>query len=112
MTCSVKPSTLRLPANNHKLVTVEASVSVTDSGSGPDGFKLLSVLSDQPDSGLGKDDVPDDIQGWDIGTNDTSGQLRAERYGGARVYTLTYQGFDKAGNNANCEVTVTVPKKG
>jgi Thrombospondin type 3 repeat len=111
VTCSVKPSTFRLPANNHKLVTVEASVSVTDSGSGSDGFKLLSVTSDQPDSGLGKDDVPNDIQGWDIGTNDTSGQLRAERYGGARVYTLTYQGFDKAGNTANCEVMVTVPMK-
>jgi transposase len=50
------------------------------------------------------------IKGWDIGTNDTSGQLRAERYGDARVYALTYQGFDKAGNTANCEVTV--PKKG
>jgi hypothetical protein len=111
VTCSVKPSTLRLPANNHKLVTVEASVSITDSGSGPDGFKLLSVTSNQPDSGLAKDDVPNDIQGWDIGTDDTSGQLRAERYGGARVYTLTYQGFDKAGESANCEVMVTVPMK-
>jgi hypothetical protein len=50
------------------------------------------------------------IKGWDIGTNDTSGQLRAECYGDACVYALTYQGFDKAGNTANCEVTV--PKKG
>src|SRR5215212_2030143 len=111
VTCSVTPSTLSVPANNHKLVTVNATVDVKDdNGSGPDGFKLLSVTSDQPDSGLAKDDVPNDIQGWDIGTNDTSGQLRAERYGGARVYTLTYQGFDKAGQSANCEATVTVPK--
>ena len=91
-------------------MTVKASVLITDSGSGPDGFKLLSVNSNQADSGLAKDDVPNDIQGWDIGTNDTSGQIRAERYGGARVYTLTYQGKDVAGNTRDCEATVTVPK--
>jgi hypothetical protein len=56
--------------------------------------------------------VPDDIQGWTTGTADTSGQLRAERYGGARVYTLTYQGKDVAGNtSSNCLATVTVPNK-
>lgn len=111
VSCSVSPSTLRLPANNHKLVAVTASVQVTDSGgSGPDGFKLLSVTSNQADSGLGRDDVPNDIQGWTIGTPDTSGQLRAARYRTDRIYTLTYQGIDKAGNTKNCEATVRVRK--
>ena len=115
VSCSVSPSTLRTPANNHKLVTITATVQVTDSsgGSGANGFKLVSVASNQADSGLGTGDVPNDIQGWTTGTNDTSGQLRAERYGDARVYTLTYQGEDVAGNtSSNCLATVTVPKGG
>jgi HYR domain len=112
VSCSVSPSTLRVPANNHKLVMITASVSVTDGGSGANGFTLVSVTSNQPQSGLARDDVPNDIQGWSTGTADTSGQLRAERYGGARTYTLTYQGKDLAGNTKNCQATVTVPKGG
>jgi hypothetical protein len=112
VSCSVSPSTFRLPANNHKLVTVKASVTVTDNtgGSGPNGFTLVSVSSDQDDSGLARDDVPNDIQGWTLNTADIEGQLRAERYGTDRVYTLTYQGKDKDGNTANCTATVTVSK--
>jgi hypothetical protein len=41
-------------------------------------FTLVSVTSNQADSALGPDDVPNDIQGWIIG-DDTSGQFRAER---------------------------------
>ena len=49
-----------------------------------------------------------------INTNDTTGQLRAERYGGTRTYTLTYRGYDVAGNPSKevCSATVTVPKGG
>jgi hypothetical protein len=113
--CSVTPSRLKPP--NHKMVTVTATApTLTDpaGGSGPDGLTLLSVTSSQPDSGLGPDDVAGDIQDWSTGTNpaDTGGQLRAERYGSARTYTLTYQGKDLAGNTKNCLATVTVPKGG
>jgi hypothetical protein len=115
--CSVTPSKLRTSANNHKLVTVKATAptTFTDSGgSGTNGLTLFSVTSSQADSGLAPDDVPNDIQGWTTGTNpaDTGGLLRAERYGGARTYTLTYQGKDLAGNTKNCQATVTVPKGG
>jgi hypothetical protein len=113
VSCGVTPNRLSLPANNHKLVTVNATVDVKDdNSSGPAGFTLVSVTSNQPQSGLAKDDVPNDIQGWETGTADTSGKLRAERYGKDRIYTLTYEGKDKAGNTANCKATVTVPKKG
>lgn len=111
--CSVTPSRLKPP--NHKLVTATASVQVSDptGGSGLDGsFTLVSVTSNQADSGLGPGDVPNDIQGWTDTPNDTSGQLRAERYGATREYTLTYQGKDLAGNTAECKPTVTVPKGG
>ena len=46
-----------------------------------------------------------------IGSADTSGKLRAERYGADRVYTLTYSGKDAAGNTSSpCTTTVRVPK--
>jgi hypothetical protein len=54
--------------------------------------------------------VPNDIQGWSIGTADTSGQVRAERYRTDRIYTLTYRGKDVAGNTKTCQATVRVPK--
>ena len=51
------------------------------------------------------------MQGWELGTADTQGQLRAERSlsGSGRTYTLTYQASDHAGNVANCITTVEVP---
>jgi hypothetical protein len=109
VTCSAMPNILWPPS--HKLATITVSVTVTDEpgGSGANGFTLVSVTSSQADSGLSNDDPPGDIQGWTTGTADTSGQLRAERYGSARVYTLTYQGSDRAGNTAQCTTTVTVP---
>lgn len=111
VSCSATPNKLRTSANNHKLVNIAASVNVTDGGSGPNGFKLISVTSNQADSGLGRDDVPEDFQGWTINTNDTTGQLRAERYGGPREYTLTYRGYDLAGNTTDCQAKVTVPRE-
>ena len=116
MSCTASPSALRTSANNHKLVAVTTSVSVTDAGSGTDQvaanrFELLSAASNQADSGLATDDVAGDVQGWTTGTPDTSGQVRTERYGADRIYTLTYQGRDQAGNTSTCQATVTVRKR-
>lgn len=108
VTCSASPSTL---GHNKKLVPISVAVSVSDSGSGADGFTLVSVTSSQADSGLGGGDRPNDIQGWDAGTPDTSGLLRAERFSTTRTYTLTYEGADVAGNTAPCVTTVIVPLK-
>jgi hypothetical protein len=108
VSCSVSPRRLEPP--NHKLVAITANVDVTDEDSGPAGFTLLSVTSNQAESGLDTGDVPNDIQGWTTGTADTSGLLRAERYGKDRIYTLTYEGKDVAGNASTCEAKVTVPK--
>ena len=111
VSCSATPATVT--SKNHKLITVTTSVSVTDEagGSGAAGFTLLSVTSSEPDSGLARDDKPTDIQGWTTATADTSGQLRAERYATSRVYTMTYQGSDNAGNTANCQTTTTIASK-
>lgn len=109
VTCPANPSSLWPP--NHKLVDVQTSVTVTDTQSGPAGFTLIAATSNEPDAGLDRDDVANDIQGWTLGTADTSGQLRAERSakGAGRIYTLTYRALDRAGNAATCAATVRVP---
>lgn len=50
------------------------------------------------------------LRGWVMGTADTGGLLRQERYSVDRVYTLTYQGSDNAGNTATCQAIVTIKK--
>jgi hypothetical protein len=92
------------------MIHITATVNVTDAGSGPAGFVLKSVGSNQKARGLGAGDVPDDKAGWTPGTPDTSGQLRAERFNKTRVYQLVYVGRDAAGNKTRCLAKVTVPK--
>jgi hypothetical protein len=102
VTCSATPSVLWPP--NNKLVAVSTTVSVNDSDSGPAGFTLTSVTSNEGDVTVQSKD-------WTLGSPDTAGLLRAARYGSGtgRVYTLTYVGQDAAGNSASCATTVTVP---
>jgi hypothetical protein len=107
MGCAVTPKPLA-PAD-HRMVNVAASVGVTDALSGVKGFSLVSVSSNQPDSGLGAGDLPNDIQGFTSGTVDLAGQLRAEAYSGTRYYTLKYQAQDHAGNTAYCTPKDNVP---
>lgn len=106
--CSNSAPTLWPP--NHKLVAVEATVTVTDAGSGPEGFTLERATSSEADNGLGDGDTANDVQGFTLGTPDTSGLLRAERSGRgtARTYSLHYLGADLAGNTAACTTTSTV----
>jgi hypothetical protein len=108
ISCSASPNVLWPP--NHELRSVTVSVSASDD-SGSVSVTVLSVGSSQADSGLDSQDVPNDIQGWAVGTDDRTGLLRAERFGNARIYTLTYQAADPAGNTATCQTTVTVPMK-
>jgi cytochrome c len=105
-TCTAMPSELFPPDLMLKDVTVD--VQMTDATSGPGGFTLLSVTSSDPDQ-----PVPGDIQGWDVGTADIAGQLRAElgARGRARVYTIRYEARDAAGNTADCEAKVTVRRR-
>jgi hypothetical protein len=102
VTCSAAPAVLWPP--NNKLVAITTQVTVSDGGSGPAGFTLLSVASNE--GGIASESA-----NWTIGSPDTNGSLQAARNGSGtgRVYTLTYQGADKAGNTATCSATVTVP---
>ncbi|OFV97964.1 MAG: hypothetical protein A3H28_07235 [Acidobacteria bacterium RIFCSPLOWO2_02_FULL_61_28] len=110
LACRITPERLWRP--NHQMVPVNALVNVVDLLSGPTGFALLSATSNEPDQGLGDGDSLNDIQGFVIGTADTSGLLRAERagMGRGRLYTLTYRATDAAGNSAICAPAVSVPR--
>lgn len=106
ITCAATPA--RLSPANHKLRPVHVAITANDN-SGTVTVTLTSVTSSQPDSGLGRGDVPVDIKDWTTGTDDRDGLLRAERFRSTRVYTLTYLATDPAGNTAICHPTVTVP---
>jgi hypothetical protein len=102
VSCVPTPATLWPP--NEKLVPVFIAVLVTDRLSGPAGFALNGVTSNEPLSA-------EDVTEFAVGTADADGFLRAKRLGNAgdREYTLSYTGSDVAGNSARCAARVTVP---
>jgi hypothetical protein len=95
---------------NHKLVTINATVAVTDVCDPNPTFQLVSIVSSEPDNGLGDGDTSNDIQGASYGTPDTQFQLRSERSGTGpgRTYTITYRAFDHSGNHADAVAVVRV----
>jgi hypothetical protein len=97
---------------NHKMVTINATVVVTDECDPNPFFVLTSIASNEPDNGLGDGDMPNDIQGAAFGTADLSFQVRAERagLGSGRTYTVTYTAYDSSGNSAEASAVITVPK--
>lgn len=112
--CSVTANPSVLTPINHKLVNVTTRVTSTDNC--PVTCALTSITSSEADSGLGRSDVPHDIQGATYGTCDTLVQLRAERFSTTsdRIYTLTYTVTDGSGRTSTCSAIVRVPlsKKG
>jgi len=109
ISCRANPNLLWPP--NHRMVRVTVAVDISDQGPGPAEFQLMSVVSNEPDNGLGDGDQPNDIQGWVVGSPGVTGRLRAERsgQGRGRIYTLTYRATDQAGNHSTCTTTVVVP---
>jgi probable HAF family extracellular repeat protein len=101
-TAEASPHTLWPP--NHKLIPISVAVTVSDAGSGPNGFLLSSLTSSEPAD-------PSDFQDWTTGTADASGLLRAARSGNGpgRTYSLTYTATDNAGNSTTCQTHITVP---
>jgi hypothetical protein len=101
---TASPNTLWPP--NHKMVPVKVTVSATSPGNPTPVCQIRSVASNEPVDGTGDGDTAPD---WQI-TGALTVNLRAERAGdnNARVYTITVQCTDKAGNKATKDVTVTV----
>jgi hypothetical protein len=104
----VSPNVLWTP--NHKMVDIQAAVTINDIGDPNPNWKLVSITGSEPEHGPGKKHSPD-IIGHEPGTPDLEFQLRAERLGkgNGRVYTITYQAADSSGNTVLAEAIVTVP---
>jgi uncharacterized protein len=106
MSVSVTPNVLWPP--NHQYVRVSANVWVSDNFDPSPSLRLVSVVSNEPDMGLGDGDMPNDI----VIIDDFTFDLRAERsgMGDGRVYTITYEATDSCGNSSLASATVTVPR--
>ena len=106
---SLSPTSLWPP--NHKLVSITATTTASDVCSGALTPILDSIVSSEPDNGLGDGDTSGDISGASVGTSDTAFALRAERAGSGagRVYTITYRATDPSGNSTTATGTVVVP---
>jgi hypothetical protein len=92
---------------NHKLVAVTVAASVTDAVDPAPVTRIVAVSSSEAADGNGDGSTSAD---WEI-TGPLTLNLRAERAGNGpgRIYTITVEGSDAAGNSATGTVTVTVP---
>ncbi len=103
---SATPNCLWPP--NHFMIPIKLCVKATDA-CGPVSWKILGVTSNEAVNGKGDGNTCPD---WQI-VNDHCLKLRSERSGkgSGRVYTITVQASDEAGNLSDTKtVTVTVPK--
>jgi len=103
---SAKPNLLWPP--NHKMVGVKVNAVVTDACSRTT-WQIIAVESNEPINGLGDGDTSPD---WII-TDYRTVKLRAERSGTGegRIYSITIQATDAAGNLSEPKtVVVNVPK--
>jgi uncharacterized protein YegL len=99
-------------APNHKMVPINVTIDANDpkSGSGIKSIKLISITSNEPANDLGDGNTAPDYQDAELGTDDISFSLSAERsgLGNGRVYTITYEVVDAACNKTVANATVTV----
>jgi uncharacterized repeat protein (TIGR01451 family) len=113
LTVTVSPSVI-VWSPSHDLRTIAATITVTDNCDPQPAITLVSVTSNEPESGfLGEGDKSPDIVGAAVGTDDRSFSVRAERKTGGqstgRVYTVKYRATDQSGNTTEAVATVTVP---
>lgn len=105
---SLTSSVTTLWQPDHKMRPVALTAVATDSV-GIVSTKILSVTSSEPANGKGDGNTAAD---WEI-TGDLTLNLRAERTGTTaadRVYTITVESRDAAGNATTRAITINVPK--
>jgi hypothetical protein len=104
----VSPTVLWPP--DHRLVGLAVTHTVSDGADPAPAVRLVSAVSSEPD------DAPGGGDGHTTGDVEVSGdfeiRLRAQRsaHGPGRVYTLTWQAEDAAGNLSEVVRTVKVPR--
>lgn len=108
LTVILKPRNLWPP--NGQLRNITATVRVNDNNDPAPQLRLVSITSNEPDTGPG-DDTVGDIQQADFGFPDKEFLLRAERLltGTSRIYTVVYEVEDASGNVAQATARVMCP---
>lgn len=108
---------------NHKLRDIHLDIRVFDNQDPVPQVRLVSIVSSEPCAEFeflrqGKSVVAaspqtcDDVAGAVFGSYDVDFQLRAERDaydGGGRIYTVTYEAIDAAGNRSTASLDISVP---
>ncbi|MDX6709987.1 MAG: hypothetical protein QOH96_1003, partial [Blastocatellia bacterium] len=91
---------------NHEMVIVSLTAQVADLVDTAPATRIISVASNEPENGSGDGDTAPD---WEI-TGALTLKLRAERAGdgSGRVYTITVESRDRAGNASTRMVEVRV----
>jgi hypothetical protein len=107
-TVSATPGVLSPP--NHQLVGVSVSVELTGACDAESTCRIVSVSSNEPVNGLGDGDTAPD---WEV-TGPLAVRLRAERgqHPQGRIYTITIECIDAAGNTSQRTVAVSVARPG
>ena len=106
VSASVTPDVLWPP--NHKFVPVTVSITATDSCSSTVITKIASITSNESVNAKGSGHTSPDFEI----TGDLTASLRSERSGkdkGGRIYTITVEAIDEAGNTSETNLLVTVP---
>jgi len=108
---TVNPLALWPP--NHTLRTITATITVSDICDPNPAVRLFSIVSNEPDNGLGDGDTANDIQDAAINTDDREFLLRSERAGkgNGRLYSILYEAEDQSANKAQDGATVLVPHR-
>src|SRR5262245_47877417 len=102
---TVTPDSLWPP--KHQLVNVTVNYTATDDSNESPSCQIAGITSSDPDDGTGDGDTAGDS----IITGPLTARLRAERSGGReRIYWLTVQCVDAAGNVATGNGKAVVPK--
>jgi VCBS repeat protein len=108
LTVVASPAVLWPP--NHRLEDIHLTVTATDDQDPNPTITLVSATSSEPDVSADPEDLPNDIQGAELGTLDVDLALHAERLSNdGRTYTVCYEARDFSGNAAQACQTVRVP---
>lgn len=104
---SLTPSLTQLWPANHQLVALSINAEVVDAVDPAPKVRVVSVTSSEPDNGQADGNTTNDAQI----TGNLAVALRAERsaLGTGRIYTITVEAADGAGNTSTATTTVVVP---
>jgi PKD domain-containing protein/beta-propeller repeat-containing protein len=98
------PSVLTPP--NHQMHVIAVTVSLNDACNESSTCRIVEIVSSEAANGVGDGDTEHDFEV----TGALTARLRAERGQNGRIYSITVECVDAAGNRSKRVVFVTVPR--